>query len=100
MNDTSPREAISIDLPTPSLSKGEREYQAFVRLLPTLLQTHRGRYVAIHDGQVVDQGDDDIELVQRVHLRIGNVPIYVGLVSAEQRVFRIPHYREHRRREK
>jgi hypothetical protein len=64
-----------------------------------LLQTHRGRYVAIHDGQVVDSGDNDIELVQRVHRRIGYVPIYVGMVTDESRVHRLPHYREQRPRE-
>ena len=46
-------------LTPPELSKGEREYQTFLRLLPQLLGTHRGQYVAIHDGQVVDSDTDD-----------------------------------------
>ena len=35
-------------------------------------------------------------LIQRVHARIGYVPIYVGLVSEERQVARVPHYREYR----
>ncbi len=74
-------------------NKGEREYQAFLRLLPHLLSTHQGKYVAIHDGQVVDSDSDDIVLVQRVHARVGYVPIHVGLVTDRPLVVRVPHYR-------
>ncbi len=81
-------------LTPPEPSKGEREHQAFLRLLPQLLSTHQGRYVAIHEGQVVDSDTDDIVLVQRVHDRVGYVPIYVGMVTDRPLVFRVPHYRE------
>jgi len=77
-------------------SKGKREYQAFLHLLPVLLSTHRGQYVAVHGGQVVDADADDIALVQRVHARIGYVPIHVGLVTDRPAVARVPHYREYR----
>jgi hypothetical protein len=80
----------------PELSKGEREYQAFLRLLPQLLGTHQGRYVAVHEGQVIDSDADDIALIQRVHARIGYVPIHVGLVTDRPPVVRVPHYREYR----
>jgi hypothetical protein len=96
MSDTTLQEPMTVSLPVSPLSKGEREYQAFRRLLPSLLTIHRGSFVAIHDGEVVDSGDDDIELVQRVHKRVGYVPIYVGLVTDEQPPGRIPHYRETR----
>jgi len=86
---TSPRE----------LSKGEREYEAFLRLLPELLLKYKGQYVAVHNGQVVDADMDDVVLVQRVHARIGYVPIHVGLVTDQVPVVRIPHYREYRRGE-
>jgi hypothetical protein len=82
-------------LTPPELSKGEREYQTFLRLLPQLLGTHRGQYVAIHDGQMVDSDADDIALIQRVHARVGYVPIHVGLVTDQPRVVRVPHYREY-----
>ena len=64
-------------------SKWEREFQVFRRLLPQLLVTHRGQYVAIHDGQVVDSGDDKLVLALRILAKVGNVAIHVGLVSPE-----------------
>src|SRR5208282_6354559 len=90
--------AFEVKVPTPELTQGEREYQAFLRLLPQLLATHRGQYVAIHEGKVVDSDPDDIALVQRVHARVGYVPIHVGLVTEQPVVVRVPHYREYRPR--
>ena len=75
--------APAVDPITPPRSKWEREYEAFRRLLPQLLATHRGRYVAIHDGQVVGDGDDRLALALQVLAEVGNVPIHVGLVSEE-----------------
>src|SRR5205823_1288190 len=72
-----------IDLLASPRTKWEREYQAFRRLLPELLTTQSGRYVAIHEGQVVDSGDDKLALALRVLAKVGNVPIHVGLVTAE-----------------
>ena len=74
-------------------TKWEREYRAFQQLLPSLLPTHRGQYVAIHDGQVVDTGDDEIALARRVFAKVGNVPIHIDLVSESPRIARVPHYR-------
>ena len=74
-------------------TKWEREYRAFQRMLPLLLQTHRGQYVAIHEEQVVDTGEDEIALARRVFARVGNVPIHIDLVTDRPHVARIPHYR-------
>ena len=76
--------AIEGTLAEQPLAKGKREYAAFLRLLPTLLPEYKGKYVAVHDEQVIDSDVDDIALVQRVHARIGYVPIHVGLVSEQQ----------------
>jgi hypothetical protein len=65
-------------------------------LLPELLPAYRGRYVAVHDGRVVDADEDDIALVRRVHARVGYVPIHVGLVTDQPQVARVPHYRGYR----
>ncbi len=87
--------ALEVVLPDPAPpSKAERERAAFFRLLPELLTTHRGQYVAIHDGQVVDSDADDIALVRRVHARVGYVPLHVGLVTDAPPVGRMPRYRE------
>ncbi len=75
--------APALDQPTPALGKWEREYRAFRRLLPQLLQTHRGQYVAIHEGQVVASGKDKLALALQVFAQVGNVPIHVGLVTEE-----------------
>src|SRR5437660_1697973 len=99
MSDLTTQPACEVKIPATELSKGEREYQAFLRLLPELLPTYRGRYVAVHDGRVVDADVDDIVLVRRVHARVGYVPIHVGLVSDQTPVVRVPHYREYRREE-
>jgi len=97
MSETVTLPAPVIDLNPPPRTKWEREYQAFKRLLPELLKTHRGQYVAVHDEQVVDSGDDPIALILRVHGQHGYVPIHVDLVTEQPPPpVRIPHYREYR----
>ena len=79
-------------MPTPvPTSKWEAEYQAFLRLRPELLADHRGMYVAVHNGQVIDSGEDQMEVALRSYRRFGYVPIYVGLVTDESPlVARVP----------
>jgi hypothetical protein len=85
-------------LPAPELErfpegtgKWEQERGAYWRLRPTLVSQYRDQYVAIHEGQVVDSGPDQVELALRVYRRFGYVPIYVGLVSDEPpRMLRVP----------
>lgn len=96
MSITTTAKTFDVHLPAPEMSKGEREYQAFLRLMPELLKTHRGQYVALHDEQVVDTDSNDIALIQRVHARIGYVPIHVGFVADPLPVIHIPLYREYR----
>lgn len=75
---------IEITLPSPPpLRKLDRERRAFFRLLPELLQTHRGQYVAIHQGQVVGSGPDQVEVALEVWRKIGKEEIYVGRVTDE-----------------
>jgi hypothetical protein len=89
-----------IDLMPPPQTKWEREYQAFQRLLPELLPTHRGQWVAIHEGRVVDSDTEDIPLILRVHARYGYVPIHVERVAEQPPPSRLPHYREYHPEEK
>lgn len=82
MSDTSELIVIPPEVFTPPpRNKWEREYRAFQRLLPELLKTHRGKYVAIHEEQVVDIGEEPLALALRVMARIGNVAIHVGHVT-------------------
>lgn len=83
------------ELPVAPVTKFDRERAAFYRLLPELLKTHQGKYVAIHEEKVFDSDADDLVLMMRVLPRVGSVEIYLELVTAEPRKpIRIPHYRE------
>jgi len=52
-----------------SEDKLDRELAAFERLKPSLLQTHRGLYVAIHHGTVIGADTDDFRLAALVEER-------------------------------
>jgi hypothetical protein len=57
-----------------------REFVAFARLLPELLKTERGRFVAIHGGAVVAVGDTFEDAAVRAYENVGHVPLHVGRV--------------------
>jgi len=80
MSEATTQAAWEVQLPEPPPTKFERERRAFFRLLPNLLATHHGQYVAIHDEQVVDSGPSRAEVVFRTLERVRS-DIYVGLVS-------------------
>jgi hypothetical protein len=78
-------------LPSIPEDKWHREKRAFRRLLPSLLISHQGRYVAIHEEQVVESGPDKLEVAGRAYARFGYVPIFVSLVTdVPQPLIRIP----------
>ncbi len=68
-------------LPPPPEDKWRREQRAFRRLLPELLQTHRARFVAIHEERVVETGDDKLEVARAAYAKFGDVPIFVSRVT-------------------
>ena len=69
----------------------ERERQAFERLKPELLHTHRGQWVAIYRGEVVEAGQDRSQVLDSVYDRFGYVPVYVQQVEERPRVYKLPH---------
>lgn len=76
--------------PPPPPTKFDRECAAFRRMLPDLLRTHRGQYVAVHDGRVVGSGADQIAVARAAYAAFGPVEILVRLVTDEPpRVARI-----------
>ncbi len=81
MSETITFPAPVLESPFPPKSKWEREYRAFLQMLPELLRTHRGKYVAVHEGQIVDSGDDKLDLAVKAYAKHGYIPIYVGLVA-------------------
>ena len=63
----------------------DREERAFERLLRQgWLDTHRGRYVAVHRGAVVDVDADAPALVRRVGQKLGRRVFFVGFVGLEE----------------
>lgn len=67
------------------------EQRAFVQLLPELLRTYRGQYVAILGDRVIDSGPDRVELLTRVYAEHGYRPILCRLVTDQPPpVVRIP----------
>jgi hypothetical protein len=77
--------------PVPKDPKLKREYETFLRLYPELLKALYGNYVAIHEGQVVDSGEDKLAVAAQAYARHGYVPIYVHLVTDQpQQLDRIP----------
>ncbi len=86
-----PLAVLGTGLPNTSDDKWRREFHAFQKLLPELLKTHRGEYVAVQEGRVVGTGPDKLQLAMVVHREFGKVPILVRLVTAEpQRVVSMP----------
>lgn len=69
----------------------ERERQAFERLKPELLRTHRGQWVAIYQEKVVEAGKERSQVLDNVYDRFGYVPVYVQQVEEQPRVYKLPH---------
>jgi hypothetical protein len=67
----------------------ERERVAFERMKPELLRTHRGKVVAIYQGQVVQVGTDIAETLDAVYNQFGYVPCYVQRVEETPHVYKI-----------
>jgi hypothetical protein len=67
----------------------EQERAAFQRLLPELLQAHRGEWVAIVDRQPVEFGPDFSSVIVPVRQRFGQRPVYVHEISEHARIYKI-----------
>ena len=74
----------------------ERQQAAFERLKPQLLQQYPGKCVAIVNEQVVEIGDDKLDVLERVHEKFGRVPVYVQWVTEQLRVAHLPYRTVHR----
>jgi hypothetical protein len=58
-----------------------RDEQAFFFMLPELLKTLRGKWVAVHNGQVIDVGDSVRDVLLRVRERFPRTEAYIQLVD-------------------
>ncbi len=98
MNESEILPAPVIEMSSPPQTKWDRERTIFLRLLPQLLETQGGKYVAIHEGQVVDVAEDLLVLAPRVYAKYGYIPIYMDMVAERPLVVRVPHLRHCGRR--
>jgi len=88
-------ELLAQQLPQPSSNdlRFEHERAAFQRLLPGLLEAHRGEWVAIVDEQPVEFGPDFSSVIVPVRQRFGQRPVYVHEILEQPRIYKIasPH---------
>ncbi len=70
-------------LPIPKIEDDPwlRDEQAFFLMLPELLKTLRGKWVAVHHGQVVDVGDSVREVLLRVREQFPKTEVYIQFVD-------------------
>jgi dCTP deaminase len=75
----------------------EQEREAFERLKPELLKTHRGQYVVVRGGKAVLFGQDKTKLARQAYEQFGYGPLYIGLVEKARETVHIPTPRASRR---
>jgi hypothetical protein len=59
----------------------DRNFEAFEKLLPELLQSHPGKYVVLHDARVVDFFDTLGDAVKFGHARFGDANFSVQEIT-------------------
>ena len=79
MSEKNIHEAVKLP-PTSPPTKLELEKEAFVLMWGDLLKTHYGKYVAIHDGKVVAEGEESVKVAKAAYDLVGYVELYVGHV--------------------
>lgn len=66
------------------------EIEAYKKMLPELLKTHKGKWVALHGGEIVDSDNEFGALAERVNVKFPD-HIFIELVQEEfPRRFEIP----------
>lgn len=95
MNPAETLPAPEINLDQSISDPWQQNRAAFLRMRTSLSGEHTGRYVAIHQEQVVSYGEDKISVALEAYGILGRVPVYVGLVGdAEPDPVRMPTLRK------
>jgi predicted transcriptional regulator len=76
-------EAVEQYLHTQQRQIIDREIEAYIQLHPTLWRTIPNHWVAIHNGEVVDQDSDRISLNGRVRAKYGQTPVLIRQVQKD-----------------
>ncbi len=73
-----------------SLTSSEKEYReqkmAFEAIPPLFLSPHRGRFVAVRNGEIMDSDTELAALTNRFFGQHGDVPVYIGKVDEKLKV--------------
>jgi hypothetical protein len=77
------QQALETFLDQVEWDKLNTELEAFDRLLPSLLATHSGQYVAIHEGGVIGFGPNLPDLHVQIFKLLGNTPVLFKLVTTD-----------------
>jgi hypothetical protein len=67
-----------------------REKAAFDRLEQQLASSHRGKWIAVHKGKVIDEDSNEDTLFVRVSKKLGNAPFFIGRVDVAPEVADMP----------
>jgi hypothetical protein len=62
--------------------KIRQEQAAYERMHPSLVKTHFGKWVAVHEGQLVDSDADDVALHRRVLVGYPDVAVLITRVES------------------
>lgn len=73
----------TVDLSQQQSTALAREEAAYIRLHPQLKVTHFGRYVAIYQGELIDDDDTFGALVERVRRKLPNQVVWLTQVKEE-----------------
>ncbi len=77
---------------TPYNRKWKEEIAAYDAMWPELLKTHKGKWVAVHGGKIVDIDRSREKLITRVYAQFSRrTPIYIEqVVETRYRIVNIP----------
>jgi predicted DNA-binding protein len=76
-------EAVEQYLHTQQRQIIDSEIEAYIQLHPTLWRTIPNQWVAIHNGEIVDQDSDRISLYGRVRAEYGQTPVLIRQVKED-----------------
>jgi hypothetical protein len=64
-------------------AKVDRNFEAFSKMLPDLLQSHPGKYAVLHDGDVIDFFDTLGDAVKFGHAKFGDANFSVQEITRQ-----------------
>lgn len=94
LTNTLPEPETFVVPPSEPDSAVQREKEAYIRLHPQLKETHFNKYVAIYDGELVDEDDDYGALFERIDAAYPDE--FVWMTKVEEEPIKTLHVRSFR----